>query len=146
MRGLKRAGDFRLFTGHTRLHTPPKCLLRAGLKDLLESQTKEGSRMNRSCRHISSHKHQLRFIRGRKGHLKQQQRHLPLTRSLLSILHIPVCYLSCYVDREPYSLWVFGDPETSITPQITVCFEDVTFSTALSRYAIVASSYKWCVI
>lgn len=75
--------------------------------DLRESQTKEGSRRNRSYRHISSHKRQLRFIRGRKGHLKQPQRRLPLTRSLLSILRIPVSYLSCYVDRESYSLSVW---------------------------------------
>lgn len=64
--------------------------------------------------------------------MKQHQRRLPVTRSLLSILHIPVCYLSCYVDREPDTLCVFGDPETFITPQITVCFRDSAFSTALS--------------
>lgn len=121
MRSFKRASDFRLFRGHTRLRTPPKRLLRPELKDSQESQTKEGLGRNRSCRHISSHKHQLRFIRGRKGHLKQHQRRLWVTRSLLSILHIPVYYLSCYVDRQPYTLWVFGDPEAAITPQIMVC-------------------------
>lgn len=105
MRSFKRASDFRLFRGHTRLRTPSKRLLRPELKDSQESQTKEGLGRNRSCRHISSHKHQLRFIRGRKGHLKQHQRRLRVTRSLLSILHIPVCYLSCYVDRQPYILW-----------------------------------------
>lgn len=130
----------------SRLCTPPKCLPRPGLEDSQESQTQEGSQRNRSCRHISSHQHQLRFIRGRKGHLKQHQRRLPVTRSLLSILHIPVCYRSCYVEKESCSLWVFENPETSITPQITVCLEDVTFSTALCRSAIVARSYKWFVI
>lgn len=121
VRSFKCASDFRLFRGHTRLRTPSKRLLRPELKDSQESQTKEGLARNRSCRHISSHKHQLRFIRGRKGHLKQHQRRLRVTRSLLSILHIPVCYRSCYVDRQPYILWVFGDAETPITPQITVC-------------------------
>lgn len=71
-----------------------------------EPQTKEGSRRSR---HISSHKHQLCFIRGRKGHWKQHQRRLPVTRSPLSVLHIPESYLGCCVDRELYALWVFGD-------------------------------------
>lgn len=84
-----------LMRRHAWLRTPPKCLLRLELKDSQESQTKEGSRWNCSCRHITSHKHQLRFIRSRKGHLKKHQRRLPVPRTLLSILHIPVCYLSC---------------------------------------------------
>lgn len=51
-----------------------------------------------------------------------------------------MCYLFCYVDREPYSLWVFGDLETSITPQITVCFGDIPSSTALPCTAIIVTT------